>query len=77
MSEQSSHGEGSPPPLLASIVGTGLFVGYIPWASGTFGALLGCIVLLIPGVWDPVILWSLVRSDLRSRSLERRLHCAV
>ncbi len=60
MSEQSPHGEGSPPPLLARMIGTGLFVGYVPWASGTFGALVGCIALLVPGVWNPGLLWPLV-----------------
>ncbi|HTY00151.1 MAG TPA: phosphatidylglycerophosphatase A [Bacteroidota bacterium] len=56
MSEYSSHGEEHPPPLVARLIGTGCFVGYIPWASGTFGTLLGCLILLIPGVWQPRVL---------------------
>ncbi len=45
--------------LLVRFIGTGAFVGYIPWASGTFGTLVGCAVLLIPGAWQPAVLWPL------------------
>ena len=47
------------PPFLARAIGTGLFVGYVPWASGTFGTMVGCAVLLIPGAWEATILWPL------------------
>jgi phosphatidylglycerophosphatase A len=33
-------------------IGSGLFVGYIPFASGTFGSLLGLLIFLIPGFSD-------------------------
>ncbi len=59
MNGPSSPGDGDPPHPIARIIGTGLFVGYIPWASGTFGTVVGCLVLLIPGVWQPAVLWPL------------------
>lgn len=40
--------------LIVKIIGSGLFTGYIPFASGTFGSLVGLLVFLIPGfseVW--------------------------
>jgi len=36
--------------FLTRLIATGLYSGYIPWASGTFGALVGLIIYLIPGV---------------------------
>lgn len=38
--------------LLVRTIGSGLFVGYIPYASGTFGSLLGMLIYLIPGFSD-------------------------
>jgi phosphatidylglycerophosphatase A len=38
--------------LLMRAIGSGLFVGYIPFASGTFGSLLGLLIFLIPGFSD-------------------------
>lgn len=38
--------------LLVRAIGSGLFVGYIPFASGTFGSLLGFLIFLIPGFAD-------------------------
>ncbi|MGA9119370.1 MAG: phosphatidylglycerophosphatase A [Bacteroidota bacterium] len=60
MSELSSPGPSNPPSFLARLIGTGCFVGYVPWASGTFGALVGCAILLIPGVWTPGLLLPLI-----------------
>lgn len=37
------------PSFLTRVVATGFFTGYIPWASGTFGAILGALFFLIPG----------------------------
>ncbi|HEX9006843.1 MAG TPA: phosphatidylglycerophosphatase A [Bacteroidota bacterium] len=48
--------EASGPGLLTRIVATGCFAGYIPVASGTFGSLVGCLILLLPGVWQPAVL---------------------
>lgn len=39
---------------------TGLFVGYIPWASGTFGSLLGLLIVCIPGMDSPSLLLPLI-----------------
>lgn len=41
--------------LLTRLIATGLFVGYIPWASGTFGSLLGCAVAFLPSFEEPVV----------------------
>jgi phosphatidylglycerophosphatase A len=60
MSEHSSPDEAGPPSILARIIGTGCFVGYVPWASGTFGALVGCAVLLLLSVWRPAVLLPMV-----------------
>jgi len=38
--------------LLVRAIGSGLFLGYIPFASGTFGSLLGFLIFLIPGFSD-------------------------
>jgi len=47
-------------PFLHQIVATGLFSGYIPWASGTFGTLVGVLFYLIPGVEHPAVLGAMV-----------------
>jgi len=47
-------------PFLANIIATGLFSGYIPWASGTFGTLVGLLFFLIPGTENPLILGLMV-----------------
>jgi phosphatidylglycerophosphatase A len=36
-------------PLIIKAIGSGLFTGYIPFASGTFGSILGFLIFLIPG----------------------------
>jgi phosphatidylglycerophosphatase A len=38
--------------LLVRAIGSGLFVGYIPYASGTFGSFIGLLIFLIPGFSD-------------------------
>jgi phosphatidylglycerophosphatase A len=47
-------------PFLTRLVATGLFVGYIPWASGTFGSLVGVLFYLIPGADDPPVLVAMI-----------------
>jgi phosphatidylglycerophosphatase A len=47
-------------PFLHQIVATGLFSGYIPWASGTFGTAVGLLIYLIPGVEDPLVLGMMI-----------------
>ena len=42
-------------PFLTLLIATGFFSGYIPWASGTFGTIVGLLLCLIPGVHTPVI----------------------
>jgi phosphatidylglycerophosphatase A len=44
-------------PFFHNIIATGLFSGYIPWASGTFGTLVGLLIyFFIPGTENPVVL---------------------
>jgi phosphatidylglycerophosphatase A len=44
------------PSFLSRFIATGFFSGYIPWASGTFGTLVGAMFFLIPGFSDPLVL---------------------
>jgi len=37
-------------PFFTELVATGFYSGYIKWASGTFGSLVGLCIYLIPGV---------------------------
>ncbi len=41
--------EEAPIPFVTKLIATGLFSGYMPFASGTFGTIVGIIVYLIPG----------------------------
>lgn len=43
-------------PFFPRLIATGLFTGYVPWASGTAGSLAGILIYLIPGVEQPGIL---------------------
>ncbi len=47
-------------PFFTKLIATGLFAGYIPWASGTFGTLVGVIIFLLPGTDHPTILLSMI-----------------
>jgi len=47
-------------PFFATLIATGFFTGYIPWASGTFGSLAGLLLYLIPGANRPEILCVLI-----------------
>ncbi|HXX64941.1 MAG TPA: phosphatidylglycerophosphatase A [Bacteroidota bacterium] len=49
-----------PLPFWVRMVATGFFSGYIPWASGTFGSLVGLLLWLIPGVHTPEVLFPLL-----------------
>jgi len=40
----------------STLFSSGLFVGYIPKASGTFGSLFGLLFFLIPGFIEPAVL---------------------
>ncbi|MBX2992082.1 MAG: phosphatidylglycerophosphatase A [Bacteroidetes bacterium] len=52
---------GIQPDFLTRFVATGFFSGYIPWASGTFGALVGALFFLIPGFTNiPVLTAAIV-----------------
>ena len=47
--------------FLTKVVATGLFSGYIPWASGTFGSLVGLLFYaLIPGFERPIVLGTII-----------------
>lgn len=47
---------GTRPDFLTRGIATGFFAGYIPWASGTFGTLVGALFFLIPGFADIPVL---------------------
>ena len=42
--------------LFEKIVGSGLYTGYIPIASGTFGSIVGVLIYLIPGFENPYVI---------------------
>lgn len=42
--------------FILKAIGSGLFTGYIPFASGTFGSLLGAFIYYIPGFSEPLIM---------------------
>jgi phosphatidylglycerophosphatase A len=43
-------------PFAVRLIATGFYSGYIPWASGTFGALAGLLLFLIPGAGTASVL---------------------
>lgn len=43
--------DGSRVPFAVRFIATGFYSGYIPWASGTFGSLVGLLLFLIPGAY--------------------------
>jgi len=47
-------------PFAARVIATALFVGYVPWASGTLGTAFGLLICLIPAVQQPEILAALI-----------------
>ena len=47
---EKSFGEVS---FLTRFIATGMFSGYVPWASGTFGSAVGILLYLIPGAESP------------------------
>jgi phosphatidylglycerophosphatase A len=47
-------------PFVPNVIATGLFSGYIPWTSGTFGTLVGLLFYCIPGAEDPFVLGIMV-----------------
>lgn len=47
-------------PWLIRCIATGFFAGTIPWASGTFGTLVGLLICLLPGVRSSGILLPLI-----------------
>ncbi len=60
MAASTPNSDPARPGLLTRIIATGLFTGYIPVASGTFGSAVGCLVLVVPGVWQSVVLVPLI-----------------
>lgn len=42
------------------LIATGFFSGYIPWAPGTFGSLVGVLAYLIPGAEQEGVLLSMI-----------------
>jgi phosphatidylglycerophosphatase A len=46
--------------MLDRTIATGLFVGYVPWASGTFGSILALGIYAIPGLESPGTMLALI-----------------
>jgi phosphatidylglycerophosphatase A len=51
-------------PFFTKFIATGFFSGYIPWASGTFGTLIGILIYLLPGTENPVVLSTMILGGL-------------
>jgi phosphatidylglycerophosphatase A len=51
---------GRPAPFLHRFIATGAFSGYLPWAPGTAGSLVGLLLYLIPGASAPAALGAMI-----------------
>lgn len=67
MNSSNNSTGGDPPdgrspriPFLPRLIATGLWSGYIPWTSGTFGTLVGLLFYCIPGAESPLALGIMV-----------------
>ncbi|HCV44041.1 MAG TPA: phosphatidylglycerophosphatase A [Bacteroidetes bacterium] len=47
-------------PFFTNIIATGFFSGYIPWASGTFGTIVGILIYLLPSTESPAVLSAMI-----------------
>lgn len=47
-------------PFLVRFLATGFYAGYAPWASGTFGTLVGILIYLLPGAEHPAVLGGII-----------------
>jgi phosphatidylglycerophosphatase A len=59
-------------PFLARLIATGFYSGYIPWAPGTWGSIVGIILYAIPGAEQaliPMILLGFVGGTLAARKV--------
>lgn len=65
-SNRPSEEEPAPPhaSFLTRLIATGLFVGYAPWASGTFGSLVGCAIAFLPAFENPLVSLPLIVTGL-------------
>ena len=59
-SDQEDPGSSRPIPFFTNLIATGFFSGYIPWASGTFGTLVGLLIYLLPGTDNPWMLLAMI-----------------
>ncbi len=59
-SERRANGDGADASFLTRCIATGFYSGYIPWASGTWGSLVGVGLALIPGAANPLPLALLI-----------------
>jgi phosphatidylglycerophosphatase A len=54
LSRPRENGDGGDVSFLTRLIATGFYSGYAPWASGTFGSLVGLALFLIPGIATPL-----------------------
>ena len=60
-SDQQYDGGGTEPHYaLKRFLGTGFYSGYLPWAPGTWGSLVGLLIALVPGVEQTPVLLCLI-----------------
>lgn len=45
-------------PFVVKAIGSCLFIGYIPFASGTFGSILGFLIFLLPGFSHMLVIFT-------------------
>ncbi len=56
MQGSAREGNSTSIPFFTRLIATGFYSGYIPWASGTFGTLVGILIYSIPGAANPAAL---------------------
>lgn len=59
-SDQEDLENSQPIPFITNLIATGFFSGYIPWASGTFGTIVGILIFLLPGAEHPLVLLAII-----------------
>lgn len=59
-SDREDPDSNTPIPFFTRLIATGFFSGYIPFASGTFGTLVGILIYVLPNVESPLVLSTMI-----------------